>query len=79
MGYPRVNPNESSQLCEIAARYRDLLQLHQLLRSLGELPALPTRRAFGLGKWIFAEQDEARAAPWMVDGFLWIFGMMKSG
>lgn len=40
-------------------RYRDLLQLHQLLRSLGELPALPTRRAFGLGKWIFAEQDEA--------------------
>jgi hypothetical protein len=63
------------------ARYRDLLQLHQLLRSLGELPALPTRRAFGLGKWIFAEQDEARAAlPWMVaGGFFWIFGMMKSG
>ena len=71
-----INPNESSQLCH--RRYRDLLQLHQLLRSLGELPALPTRRAFGLGKWIFAEQDEARAAPWMVDGgFLWIFAMMK--
>ena len=41
------------------SRYRDLFQLHQLLRpSFGELPQLPTRRAFGLGKWFFPEQNE---------------------
>lgn len=42
------------------SRYRDLFQLHQLLRSpaFHELPPLPTRRAFGLGKWLFQQDEE---------------------
>ena len=49
----------SEQKWQVHRRYRDLFQLHQLLRSpaFHELPPLPTRRAFGLGKWLF-QQDE---------------------
>ncbi|CAJ1375894.1 unnamed protein product [Effrenium voratum] len=45
---------------KVNRRFRDLFQLHNLLRSKfgAELPALPTRRAYGLGKLFFGDQEE---------------------
>ena len=44
---------------QVQRRFRDLFQLHNLLRSkFNDLPNLPTRRAYGLGKWIFGKEDE---------------------
>ncbi|CAK9073251.1 unnamed protein product [Durusdinium trenchii] len=50
---------------QVDRRFRDLFQLHQLLRSsslfadgTGRFPGLPSRRAYGLGKWIFGKEDD---------------------